>query len=360
MVKFCLPFTDLKALYFINSVPCVCQSEDNHLLQAHLRAYVAYWQLMKNPSLISHPLPSRKTQHKGIRWMWCCSVLTPSLRKHIKNRPSFPDLFHTSYWLCFRGSLFPVTWKKKLSVGHFWPLETLGKVEKSALFKRKHVPSHFYFQELLKYSTSCDGVQELQEALVAMLDLLKSVNDSMHQISITGYDVSRFEQWEPLHKAGWCTGNGWCPECVSWELSQNSYWVNGIREPSQVTVFHLISGVWDIPRAARCPHLPPCGFLEYFSSVHLCVLMADLTIHPGCPRSISHSAFTRLLSEADVDPLPLEWLSLLWLQGRVRLSKLLIPVLASLRLPASDTSVQAQISSALSHWSSQSPWRAPP
>ncbi|NWU59350.1 MCF2 protein, partial [Dromas ardeola] len=43
-------------------------------------------------------------------------------------------------------------------------------------------------KELLKYSTSCDGVQELQEALVAMLDLLKSVNDSMHQISITGYD----------------------------------------------------------------------------------------------------------------------------------------------------------------------------
>uniref|UniRef100_A0A670KGI1 MCF.2 cell line derived transforming sequence n=1 Tax=Podarcis muralis TaxID=64176 RepID=A0A670KGI1_PODMU len=43
-------------------------------------------------------------------------------------------------------------------------------------------------KELLKYSTSCEGVQELQEALVAMLDLLKSVNDSMHQISITGYD----------------------------------------------------------------------------------------------------------------------------------------------------------------------------
>lgn len=62
---------------------------------------------------------------------------------------------------------------------------------KSALCKCKPVLFHSYFQELLKYSTSCDGVQELQEALVAMLDLLKSVNDSMHQISITGYDVSR-------------------------------------------------------------------------------------------------------------------------------------------------------------------------
>lgn len=83
-----------------------------------------------------------------------------------------------------------MAWKKKLSVGHFWALETAGKVEKSALFECKRVLSYFYFQELLKYSTSCDGVQELQEALVAMLDLLKSVNDSMHQISITGYDVS--------------------------------------------------------------------------------------------------------------------------------------------------------------------------
>ncbi|XP_031800186.1 proto-oncogene DBL isoform X3 [Sarcophilus harrisii] len=43
-------------------------------------------------------------------------------------------------------------------------------------------------KELLKYSASCEGVHELQEALEAMLDLLKSVNDSMHQTAITGYD----------------------------------------------------------------------------------------------------------------------------------------------------------------------------
>lgn len=41
LVKFCLPFTDSKALDFINSVPCACQSEDSHLLQAHLRALAA-------------------------------------------------------------------------------------------------------------------------------------------------------------------------------------------------------------------------------------------------------------------------------------------------------------------------------
>ncbi|XP_056152655.1 proto-oncogene DBL [Lampris incognitus] len=43
-------------------------------------------------------------------------------------------------------------------------------------------------KELLKYSTGCSGTSDLQEALSAMLDLLKSVNDSMHQIAITGYE----------------------------------------------------------------------------------------------------------------------------------------------------------------------------
>ncbi|MGH0162492.1 UNVERIFIED_CONTAM: hypothetical protein FKN15_072072 [Acipenser sinensis] len=42
-------------------------------------------------------------------------------------------------------------------------------------------------KELLKYSTNCKGSKELEGALMAMLDLLKSVNDSMHQIAITGY-----------------------------------------------------------------------------------------------------------------------------------------------------------------------------
>ena len=47
----------------------------------------------------------------------------------------------------------------------------------------------YFVQELLKYSTGCEGATELQGALAAMLDLLKAVNDSMHQIAITGYEV---------------------------------------------------------------------------------------------------------------------------------------------------------------------------
>ncbi|KAK2823059.1 hypothetical protein Q7C36_019659 [Tachysurus vachellii] len=43
-------------------------------------------------------------------------------------------------------------------------------------------------KELLKHSTHSQYVCELQDALNVMLNLLKSVNDSMHQIAITGYE----------------------------------------------------------------------------------------------------------------------------------------------------------------------------
>uniref|UniRef100_A0A8C5ATH1 MCF.2 cell line derived transforming sequence n=1 Tax=Gadus morhua TaxID=8049 RepID=A0A8C5ATH1_GADMO len=43
-------------------------------------------------------------------------------------------------------------------------------------------------KELLKCSTGSEDTSELQGALAAMLELLKSVNDSMHQIAITGYE----------------------------------------------------------------------------------------------------------------------------------------------------------------------------
>lgn len=48
-------------------------------------------------------------------------------------------------------------------------------------------------QEMLKYSKGCDGTDDLQEALASILGILKAVNDSMHLIAITGYEV-RFKQ----------------------------------------------------------------------------------------------------------------------------------------------------------------------
>jgi len=43
-------------------------------------------------------------------------------------------------------------------------------------------------QEMLKCSKG-QGTVELEEALATMLDIIKSVNDSMHQIAITGFEV---------------------------------------------------------------------------------------------------------------------------------------------------------------------------
>ncbi|XP_078513819.1 guanine nucleotide exchange factor DBS isoform X11 [Lissotriton helveticus] len=43
-------------------------------------------------------------------------------------------------------------------------------------------------KEMLKYSKNCEGAEDLQEALSSILGILKSVNDSMHLIAITGYE----------------------------------------------------------------------------------------------------------------------------------------------------------------------------
>ncbi|NXA05586.1 MCF2L factor, partial [Sapayoa aenigma] len=43
-------------------------------------------------------------------------------------------------------------------------------------------------KEMLKCSKNSEGTAELEEALATMLDIIKAVNDSMHQIAITGYE----------------------------------------------------------------------------------------------------------------------------------------------------------------------------
>ncbi|XP_064195037.1 guanine nucleotide exchange factor DBS-like isoform X2 [Anguilla rostrata] len=43
-------------------------------------------------------------------------------------------------------------------------------------------------REMLKCSESADGAVELKDALATVLDIIKSVNDSMHQIAITGFE----------------------------------------------------------------------------------------------------------------------------------------------------------------------------
>ncbi|XP_026852094.2 guanine nucleotide exchange factor DBS isoform X5 [Electrophorus electricus] len=43
-------------------------------------------------------------------------------------------------------------------------------------------------KEMLKCSRSSEGMAELEEALATVLEIIKSVNDSMHQIAITGFE----------------------------------------------------------------------------------------------------------------------------------------------------------------------------
>ncbi|XP_054471076.1 guanine nucleotide exchange factor DBS isoform X2 [Anoplopoma fimbria] len=48
-------------------------------------------------------------------------------------------------------------------------------------------------KEMLKYSKSCEGAGDLQEALTSIVGILKAVNDSMHLIAITGYEGNMSE-----------------------------------------------------------------------------------------------------------------------------------------------------------------------
>uniref|UniRef100_A0A8C9K521 MCF.2 cell line derived transforming sequence n=1 Tax=Panthera tigris altaica TaxID=74533 RepID=A0A8C9K521_PANTA len=63
-------------------------------------------------------------------------------------------------------------------------------------------------KELLKYSNGCQGIEQLKEALDTMLDLLKSVNDSMHQIAINGYIGNLNELGKMVMQGGFCVWTG--------------------------------------------------------------------------------------------------------------------------------------------------------
>ncbi|KAM4696962.1 proto-oncogene DBL [Rhinophrynus dorsalis] len=96
--------------------------------------------------------------------------------KYCQNKPRSDSL-----WRQFSDSAFFQECQRKLE--HKLGLDSylLKPVQRLTKYQ-------LLLKELLKYSINGEGIQELQEALVSMLDLLKSVNDSMHQIAITGYN----------------------------------------------------------------------------------------------------------------------------------------------------------------------------
>ncbi|XP_068107095.1 proto-oncogene DBL isoform X3 [Hyperolius riggenbachi] len=95
--------------------------------------------------------------------------------KYCQNKPRSDSL-----WRQFSDNLFFQECQRKLE--HKLALDSylLKPIQRLTKYQ-------LLLKELLKYSINSEGFQELQEALVSMLDLLKSVNDSMHQIAITGY-----------------------------------------------------------------------------------------------------------------------------------------------------------------------------
>ncbi|KAG8448425.1 hypothetical protein GDO86_015500 [Hymenochirus boettgeri] len=96
--------------------------------------------------------------------------------KYCQNKPRSDSL-----WRQFSDSTFFQECQRKLE--HKLALDSylLKPVQRLTKYQ-------LLLKELLKYSINGDGIDDLQEALVSMLDLLKSVNDSMHQIAITGYN----------------------------------------------------------------------------------------------------------------------------------------------------------------------------
>lgn len=114
-------------------------------------------------------------------------------------------------------------------------------------------------QEMLKYSKSCEGAEDLQEALSSILGILKAVNDSMHLIAITGYDVRP----SPSHQLA---GDGL--PAVGAELCLGPSYAHVLPAIWGQPSFHLCLGglggskLWGVlrpPRGMVALRADPCG-----------------------------------------------------------------------------------------------------
>ncbi|KAM6385502.1 guanine nucleotide exchange factor DBS isoform 1-T1 [Alca torda] len=96
--------------------------------------------------------------------------------KYCQNKPRSESL-----WRQFSDSVFFQECQRKLD--HKLSLDSylLKPVQRITKYQ-------LLLKEMLKYSKNCEGAEDLQEALASILGILKAVNDSMHQIAITGYD----------------------------------------------------------------------------------------------------------------------------------------------------------------------------
>ncbi|TSK53622.1 Guanine nucleotide exchange factor DBS [Bagarius yarrelli] len=97
----------------------------------------------------------------------------PTFLKELENCAELPELVGT----CF--------FKRKEEL-QIYEKYCQNKPRSEALWRQ--CGDSLFFQEMLKCSKNSEGTAELEEALATMLDIIKSVNDSMHQIAITGFE----------------------------------------------------------------------------------------------------------------------------------------------------------------------------
>ncbi|XP_018612838.1 guanine nucleotide exchange factor DBS isoform X6 [Scleropages formosus] len=101
--------------------------------------------------------------------------------KYCQNKPRSESLWRQ----CGDSAFFQECQKKldhKLSLDAYL-LKPVQRITKYQLL----------LKEMLKCSKNSEGTAELEEALATMLDIVKSVNDSMHQIAITGFEGNLYE-----------------------------------------------------------------------------------------------------------------------------------------------------------------------
>ncbi|KFO74950.1 Guanine nucleotide exchange factor DBS, partial [Cuculus canorus] len=99
--------------------------------------------------------------------------------KYCQNKPRSEALWRQ----CGDSSFFQVEFHCRRKLDHKLSLDAylLKPVQRITKYQ-------LLLKEMLKCSKNSEGTAELEEALATVLDIIKSVNDSMHQIAITGYE----------------------------------------------------------------------------------------------------------------------------------------------------------------------------
>ncbi|NWH20902.1 MCF2L factor, partial [Grus americana] len=207
------------SLYLVNNIASCClHSPKHHIINELIeteRVYVeelqsiieGYASEMDNPNLV-HLIPSALQNKKEILFGNLPEIYEFHNRHEIENCIENPELLARCFlkrkedlqiyekycqnkprsealWRQCGDSIFFQECQRKLDHKLSLDAYLLKPVQRITKY---HFHIFFFNQEMLKCSKNSEGTAELEEALATMLDIIKSVNDSMHQIAITGYE----------------------------------------------------------------------------------------------------------------------------------------------------------------------------